>query len=112
MESFNNLFISNKFNLFQNFIALLQAVYANILFLTSSKLFDFNVFQEPKSQTICKNISFNFSFLIKSGIEYIDIIELDNVSISNHISLKISLLFKIICNSSGVNLIFSGINNF
>jgi|GEM_PF-1237126 hypothetical protein len=92
MESFKSLLISKVDNLFQNFIADLQAIYAKILFFTSSKVFDLLNLCSQISCKTCKKVSFKFSFFIKSGIQFIIILFQAKISISNHISLKVSIL--------------------
>jgi hypothetical protein len=111
IESFNSLFISKRFNLLPNLIADLQAVKANIRFLTSSNVFKFLDFSSHISFSIHKNIFLIFSFFIKSGTQFIITIFQDINSKSNHISSKIdSFSFKIL-NSTDVRLRLSQIRS-
>ncbi|MDR1945504.1 MAG: hypothetical protein LBQ59_05705 [Candidatus Peribacteria bacterium] len=62
------------------------------MFLTSSRVFNFFMEELQISSKIHKNICFKSSFFIKSGIQLIMIIFQCNISKSNHISLKMSIL--------------------
>jgi hypothetical protein len=86
-------------------------VYAKILFLTSSSVFDFHVLKLDISEIIDSSKFSRFSFFIKSGIQVKIILVQEINSKSNQISKNISLSSSNIDISLGERFIVSGNNN-